>query len=275
MQLDELLASPAALPSIPKVVALLMSELNREEPDLRKVNQLISTDPGLTTRVLQLANSAFFQLSRRVGSVSEALAVLGLTHVRSLVSAAALSGAFKVVPGIEMQQFWRYSLDVAKISRSLAGVVHENQGVAFTAGLIHAVGELVMHAGMPAHMRDLDRATGLLDLRRAKAEQKIFGYAYGEVGAGLARTWQFPQPIVHALQYQHAPFDNDAYEPLAGVVHLASWRARGREAGLDEKELAVSFPDVVGLALNLDIDGVLQQDPIDWSSNADAAHFTG
>ncbi|XAH26111.1 HDOD domain-containing protein [Xylophilus sp. GW821-FHT01B05] len=273
MELNELLASPTALPSIPKVVALLLSELDREEPDLRKVSQLISTDPGLTARVLQLANSAFFQLSQRIGGVSEALAILGLTHVRSLVSAASLGGAFRSVPGVNMQQFWRYSLDVAKISRSLAGIVHENLGTAFTSGLVHAVGELVMHTGMPEKMLPLNESVPPLDLRRARIEHRMFGYSYAEVSAGLARSWQFPTQIVDALQHQHAPFDNDAYEPLAGIIHLATWRARAREAQLGEKELTTSFPDVIGLALGLDIDAVLQQDPIDWTSRSEAGPF--
>lgn len=273
MQLEELLASPKALPSIPKVIALLMSEFNREEPDLRRISQLINTDPGLTARVLQLANSSFFQLSRRIGAVSEALAVMGMDHVRSLVSAAALSGAFKAVPGMQMPTFWRYSLDVAKISRALAGLVHENQGTAFTAGLLHAVGELVMHIGMPDEIKTLDRAVSTFDPRRARAEFRTFGFAYGQVGAGLAKAWNFPQQLVDTLQYQHAPFDNEVYEPLAGVVHLATWRARGREAGLPERDLVTSFPDVVGLALGLDVDAVLQQDPIDWTSGAEAGQF--
>jgi hypothetical protein len=58
------------------------------------------------------------------------------------------------------------------------------------------------------------------------------------------------------------------YEPLAGVIHLATWRARAREAGLSDRALAVTFPGAVGEVLGLDIDMVLQQDPIDWSAQA-------
>ena len=158
MELQALLASEVALPSIPRVVALLLHELDQEDPDLRKVSQLISTDPALTARLLQLANSAYFHLSRRVNGVAEALALLGLNQVRPLVAAAAVGGAFKSVPGISLPQFWRYSLDTAKISRTLAGVVRQNQSAAFTAGLIHAVGELVLHVGMPAEMAALNKS---------------------------------------------------------------------------------------------------------------------
>jgi len=263
--LQALLASQFTLPSIPKVVALLLSELDRDEPDLKKITQLISTDPALTTRLLRLSNSAAFKLSGKINSVSESLAILGLGHVRIMAAEAATGTSFKAVPGINLQQFWGYSLDVAKVSRSLAGVVRQNQQAAFTCGLIHAVGELAMHIGMPEEVAELDREVPPLDLRRAKAERKQFGFCYAQVGAGYARQWHFPEPIVDALEHQYEPFENNVYEPLAGVIHLATWRARAKEANLDERALAVSFPGAVGEVLGLDIDMVLQQDPIDWT----------
>jgi HD-like signal output (HDOD) protein len=266
MELTALLAAPIVLPSIPKVIALLLSELDREVPDLRKITQLISTDPVLTTRVLQRANAPRFMLSGKVNSASEALALLELSDIRQMAAEAASAASLKGVPGVNLPQFWAYSLNVAKLARSLAGITRQNQGAAFTCGLIHAVGELVMHAGMPEEMTELNKELGPLDLRRAKAEFFRFGYCYGHVGAAYARQSLFPQPIVDALEHQYAPFANNVYEPLAGVIHLAAWRARAREANLNERALAVTFPGEVGEVLDLDIDMVLQQDPFDWSA---------
>ena len=266
MELQALLASQFVLPSIPKVVALLLSELESQEPDLKKVTQLISTDPALTTRLLQLSNSGFFKLSGKINSVSESLAILDLGHVRTMAAAAASSASFRAVPGINLQQFWAYSLNVAKLARSLAGVVRQNQQAAFTCGLIHAVGELALHIAMPVESAGLDSEMAPLDLRRAKAERRSFGFCYAQVGAGFASQWYFPQAMVDALEHQYAPFENEVYEPLAGVIHLAAWRARAWEAALSERELAVTFPGPVGEVLGLDIDMVLQQDPIDWSA---------
>jgi HD-like signal output (HDOD) protein len=271
MRLEELLASDAALPSIPKIIALLLHELGREEPDLRKISQFINTDPVLTARLLQLANSAQFQLTRKIGSVSEALALLGLAQVRALATAAAVAGAFKHIPGIDMASFWRYSLNVAKLSRTLAGMIRQNQATAFTAGLVHATGELVMHLTMPEDMAALSAQVHPLGLKRAAAECKRFGFCYAQVGAGFARSWQFPAAIVDALEHQYAPFENGVYEPLAGVLHLAAWRARANELNLGEPDLTVSFPDVVALALGIDIDMALQQDPIEWTSKAEVS----
>lgn len=268
MELNALLALPIVLPSIPKVIALLLSELDRDPPDLKKITQLISTDPALTTRVLQTANVPAFRLSGKVNSAAEALAILELRHIRQMAAEAASAASLKGVPGINLPQFWAYSLNVAKLARSLAGITRQNQGAAFTCGLIHAIGELVMHAGMPNEMGLLNREMGPLDLRRAKAEFFQFGYCYGHVGAAYARQWLFPQPIIDALEHQYAPFSGNVYEPLAGVIHLAAWRARAREANLNERALAVTFPGEVGEVLDLDIDMVLQQDPFDWSAHS-------
>ncbi len=267
MKLKALLERQFELPSIPKVVALLLVELDRPETDLKKINQLIASDPALTTRLLQLANTPFFKLCGKISSVSEALALLNLEQVRAMAQQAAAHASLKAVPGINLQQFWDYSFNVARVSRSLAGVVRQNQQAAFTCGLIHAVGELAMHLAMPEEIAALNEDVKPLDLRRAKAERRHFGYCYATVGAGYARMWQFPQPLIDALEYQYAPFENNVYEPLAGVIHLAAWRARGKEAGLTDRGLAVTFPGEVGVALGLDIDMVLQQDPFDWAAH--------
>jgi len=270
MELNALLAHPVALPSLPRAVALLMTELAHDEPSLRRVAQLIGTDPALAARLLELANTPAFQMQRQIAGIPEALALLGVVQLRSLVSSAPLGTTSRSVPGVNLQQFWRYSLNTAKLARSLAGLVHHNQIAAYTAGLLHAVGELLLHLADPETVLSINTLVSPLDLRRAKIEQRILGYCYGNVSAGLAQRWQFPDVVVEALQHQSAPLDNNVYEPLAGVIHLASWRARAREADLGEKEMAVSFPGEVGLMLGLDIDMVLQQDPIDWTARPEA-----
>jgi HD-like signal output (HDOD) protein len=265
MQLEALLNFPRALPAMSRTVSDLLAEMNKDDPSPKRVSDMISQDPSLTTRVLRLSNSAFFRVSRKIGSAEEAVAMLGMTHVRSLVMAAALGSSFKNVPGVNLPQFWRYSLRVADISKSLAGVLRQNESNAFTAGLIHAIGDLIMHIAMPDLISPLDMGTPPLDLNRAQAEMSVFGYTYAQVGAGMAEKWQFPTTIVSALNNQISPFEGEAYDPLGGVLHLASWRARAEEIQLDENGLVATFPDLVGLSLGLDLDSVLGKDPSEWS----------
>ncbi|MBS0300857.1 MAG: HDOD domain-containing protein [Proteobacteria bacterium] len=273
MELNALLEQPFELPSLPRAVALLMSELAGSEPSLRRLNQIFGTDPGLAARLLRLANSAPFAAERQISGIPEALALLGVDQLRALVAAAPPGTTSRSVPGVNLQHFWRYSRYSAKLARALAGLIHHDQIAAYTAGLLHGVGELALHMGHAARMQSINSLVGPLDPRRSKLEQRLLGFCYAQVSAGLAWRWQLPDVVVDALRHHHAPFDNDVCEPLAGVLHLAAWRARAREAGLGERELAVSFPGEVGLALGLDIDMVLQQDPIDWKARPEAGDY--
>ena len=273
MELNALLGQPVALPSLPRTVALLMNELAQREPSLRRLNLLFGSDPVLAARLLELANAPAHQLTRQVAGISEALVLLGSAPLQTLVSSATLGTAARAVPGINLQQFWRYSLHTAKLARSLAGVVFQNPTAAYTAGLLHGLGELLIHLGNPQKAQSMNTLVLPLDMRRGKIEQRILGYSYTHVSAALAQRWLLPQVVVDPLQYQAAPFENTAYEPLAGVIHLAAWRVRGREASPSERELAVTFPGEIGLMLGLDIDMVLQQDPIDWTVRPDAADY--
>ena len=260
MLFRSLLKQPNALPSAPKVVRQLIETFQQEDVDIMKAAALIESDPVLTAKLLKTANSAFFGLHRTVCTAREAISVMGLIKVRALAIGVALGESFHSVGGVNLGQFWRYSLNSANLSRYLALPIKIDENTAFTAGLIHGIGELMMHVGMPEAMIDLDRSIPMLDLKRARAEKGLFGYSYAEVGAALAREWKFPQKMIDAIEHQNAPFDNDVYEPIAGVIHIASWRARAEELSLGSESLITSYPDPVGLVLGIDPDILIGED---------------
>jgi len=264
MEPTALLSSRFVMPSRPRALALLLLELGRPEPDLRRVDQLVSSDPALAMRLLQAANANYFKLTGQIHGVSEALAVLRLGQVQAMVASAAAVPAYQSSPDFDITQFWAYSLDCAKMARSLAGLLRLNQQAAFTCGLIHGVGELAMRAGMQQAVA-LDAKARPLDLKRSRVERRALGFCFTEVSAWLSRQWHLPTLIHDALLFAHDPFHHESHEPMAGVVHLAVWRARARQARLSENAMTVSFPSLVAEVMGLDIDLVLQQDPIDWS----------
>ena len=265
----ETLDHSLVVPSWPRTVALLMTELVAPEPHLSRLNQLFSSDTGLTAALLCIANGERFGARKQVMGVPEALALLPNSALRAVAAAAPIGTAARSVPGMNLQQFWRYSLETARLARSLAGIVHLNPVVAYTAGLLHAVGELVIHRSEAARIDSINVLSGPFDLRRLEFEMRLFGFTYAQVSAGLAKRWQLPDVLVEALCYHPNPLDNDSYEPLAAVLNLAIWRARAGEAQLNERELAVTYPGEIGMTLGLDIDTVLQQDPINWKPKYD------
>ena len=264
MQINALLASYGAVPSVPKVMALLLTELNQPAPDLLRIKRFVAADPGLTCRVLQVANADAADHAGTVTGVNEAVDLLGVSRLQALGQAAATAAASVVVPGVGMQQFWRVSLNAAKVARALARQIGSDPTAAFTCGMLHGIGEMIMHLGMPQATAALDHTVAPFQFGRDRAEEQAFGYSYALVSAELASKWRFPQVIVTALRYHLDPFGRDVYEPLTGVVHLAAWRARAVEANFTPQQYAVEFPYTVGLALGLDIDMVLQQEPVEW-----------
>ncbi len=273
--LADLLASEPALPNIPKVVALMVNETSQPEPDLQRLCGWIGTDPVLAAQLLRTANGNPFRLAGRIGSVAQSLAVLGPIHLRSIAHSAATSGVARSVPGIALPAFWRYSLNTAKVARALAGSLRLETATAFSAGLVHALGELVMLTTMPQQqLWPVQKTVSALAPQRARVEQQLLGFCYADVSAGLARAWRWPAPLVDALWQHTHPYEADDLEPLAAILHLAAWRARAREASIMGNALTDSFPYDVAVPLGLDIDLVLQQDPIDWNVRPGSTGWT-
>lgn len=260
MQLEALLQQPRALPPVPEVAARLIESFNQDDVDLMAVAREIDRDPALAARLLQQANSAFFRLLRPVATVRDAAMVLGLNKVRAIVLSVALKDGFHGVGGMPLDPFWHYSFSAAVLARYICEPMQLDPNIAFTTGLLHGVGELVMHMGMPERMAELNRGTPLLDVARAEAQYQRLGYSYAEVGAALAREWRLPKPMVEAIGHHARPLEGESAQPLAAVVHLAAWRARLFCTQAPREALIHGYPDAVGLLIECDPDRLVAED---------------
>lgn len=261
MKFDVLFLQSQALPTIPKVVQELIQSFNDDDVPISQIVRSISTDQVLSARLLRLANSAYYHVSRTVATVDDAVAMLGFVNVRTLVIGVGLTGGFKTMPGMDLKQFWRYSLHTAVAARHLAKELDLNSDLAFTVGLMHAIGQLVMHAGMPEPMLFLDKSIPILDPRRLAAERQTFAYTYVEVGAELANRWKFPRDFGDAIASSGQPLTRQPVNAMGAVVHIAAWRARAEENHLNAEELEAAWPSEVAAAINLSMATVLQDMP--------------
>jgi len=259
-RLEALLKQPQALPAAPEVAARLIATFKQDEVDLAAIARDIDQDPVLAAKVLQRANSAFFRLLRPVATSREALMVLGLNKVRALVINTALNDCFHAVGTLNLDRYWRHSLVTATVARYIAYPLRMDEPLAFTAGLLHGIGELVLHAGLPEAMAEVDREVDLLDPRRAALQRELLGFCHADAGAELARRWRFPARLVDALAQQAAPLEAEQPEPLAALVHLAVWRACIHGTPGDRDRLIHTYPDALGLAMGLDHDVLVAPD---------------
>ncbi|MBC3931648.1 HDOD domain-containing protein [Undibacterium curvum] len=261
MKLDALFQQQNALPSIPKVVQEVIDSFNNDSVSIDEIARKLSADQVLSAKLLRLANSSYYHASRTVGSVDDAVLMLGFMTVRTLVVSSGLTGGFKAMPGVDLKQFWRYSLNTAVAAKWIAKQAHGNSDFAFTVGLMHAIGQLVMHAGMPEQTLQIDKIAGPLDARRTDVEMNSFGYDFYDVGAELAKRWRFPETFAIAIKACAEPLQHEPFEPVAAIVHLAAWRARADEAKFSADELAATFPAAVAKKLGLKEELFLEEMP--------------
>lgn len=256
MELKSLVDQPGKLPTVPKVVQQLIASFNAEDVSSSDIARQISADPALTAKLLRLANSAFFHASRTVGSVDDALRMLGFIMVRNLVLGNGMVAAFKNTRGMDLPQFWRHNLYTAVAGRWLAmhaGIAGEDNGDAvFTVGMMHGIGQLQLHAVAATEAAALDRQVNVLDSTRTEREKAAWGFHYADVSAELATIWHFPDALAHALRSVPDPLAAGRLDRAAAWVHLGAWIARVEVLKLDDEAALASYPSAVARKLGVD-----------------------
>ncbi|MDR3413955.1 MAG: HDOD domain-containing protein [Formivibrio sp.] len=220
MKLEAVFEQTHRLPTVPKVVQELIDSFNKADIDISAIAARVALDQVIAAKTLRLANSAHFAPTKRIGSLNEAVMVLGFSTLRTLVLASGITGAFITTPGFDRKSFWRHSLDIAAYARWLARLSGEDTDAAFTCGLTHNIGELLIHVVSPELAVHIDRSVEKGADRRILEDNNI-GFDYIDVGAELARRWNFPEAFRLAILHQNAPLRNPESGPLGLILHLA------------------------------------------------------
>ncbi len=226
--LKGLVAHMDSLPSLPALYVRIVEELQKTEPSIRKAAKIISMDVGMTAKILQLVNSAFFGLRRHVSSPAEAVVMLGLDTIKALVLSVRVFSQFdqKSISDLSLDHVWSHSLMVGAYAKRIAEHEKADQNIvddSLMAGLLHDVGKLILASNMPQAWVEAQRLAEDGGLAPWVAEQQTFGASHAEVGAYLLGLWGLPSPIVAAVAFHHRPhtYETTAFNPLA-VVHSAN-----------------------------------------------------
>jgi HD-like signal output (HDOD) protein/CheY-like chemotaxis protein len=245
------------LPSLPHLYQAITDEMNREDVSLRRVAAIIGKDLAMTAKVLQLVNSAFFGLGRRVLNIEQAVSYLGVDVIRALVVSQAAFSAFEAADLVFFDKLWEHSYATGTLAKQIATQVTPDvivHGEAMQAGMLHDIGALVLAARLPETYRDVwepvlagDRDGPPTVVAR---EQALLGADHGPVGAYLMGLWGLSDRIVEAIAYHDYPSEcsYQQFSPLT-AVHVAS-TLLCEAAGLPgvEGELDMSYLSAVGCA---------------------------
>jgi HD-like signal output (HDOD) protein len=238
----------ADLPKVSRVVRDVLERLARPDASLPPIVATIERDPILAAQVLRLANSPYYGGRRRVGSVGEAVGLVGTQALRTLVLAGGVAAAFQRLPGVDLRRFWLDATAAGHAARRLARLVDADGEAAFVGGLLHGVGHLVLcHLHREQLTEAFDSVRPLRGAALAAVERERTGLAHPEVGAAWLDGLELPEPIVRAIACR-LDAATPADPPLASLLRLACQLAAALDDGVDART-AVAALDARTLAM--------------------------
>ena len=253
--LKQTLSQLKSVPSLPALYDELMEELREPDASTKRVGNIISRDPGMTAKILQMVNSAFFGLPRHVSTPSQAAALLGVETIKTLVLSIDVFSQFgqAKIEGITPESVQRHSADTAIVAKQIAAAEKAPREVtegALMAGFLHDVGKLILAHNFPDQYREIMTRARENKITIRQAEHDVLGASHAEVGAYLLGLWGLPEPMVEATAFHHNPNAScgTAFSPLT-AVHVADVLAR-EQAGNDRaaEELDLDYLNQIGLA---------------------------
>jgi putative nucleotidyltransferase with HDIG domain len=218
------------IPSLPQFVVETLKILDDPKSSASDVGEILSKDEGLVVRILRLANSAYYGLSRRITSISEAISFLGFKTVKSIVLAASvykfMDGAFTGY-SLDRGELWRHSQAVALTSRYLSEKLKAGDPEeAFIAGLMHDIGKIVLNDYVRFGYSIILRLVEEDSVAFCDAEQQVLGFDHAHVGALVMEQWNLPDTYSYVTHYHHNPEnlppEGAEFRKILDIVHVCN-----------------------------------------------------
>jgi putative nucleotidyltransferase with HDIG domain len=258
LTLEDIVHNLGDLPSLPAVVMELLNCIDEEDVDISVLAKKVSHDQALTAKTLRLANSSLYGLQVKVTTIQQAITYLGFQTTRNLITAAAVTGCFPEgrCPGFDDKAFWRHSIATAACAKVLARQIRFNQDYAFTAGLLHDIGRLVLVTSFPDdYARAIVHRAGR-DCSMLEAERSVLGVDHVDAGVALAEHWNFSDTMRLAIAGHHDPAAPGAGF-LASIIHVADAVVYALDLAQGADDLVPALSTVAWGALGLDEDAYL------------------
>jgi putative nucleotidyltransferase with HDIG domain len=224
-RMDEIISDVRSFPSMSGLAVKVLKLIDDPDSTASKIEELLRYDPGITANILKLTNSAYFGLSARIGSVRQAIVLLGWKRLGKLVVTSCVNAILdKPVPGYDLPsgELWRHSIAVSVTAELLAkelGITANDE--IFTAALLHDLGKLVLGNYVKEDLQAIEAAAGE-GIPFQVAERQVLGTDHAEVGARLLESWSFPKSLVSSVRWHHDPDDSEGPSTIIDLVHVAN-----------------------------------------------------
>jgi len=222
----KVIAEAENLPSLPDIVSKVLEQIDNPNSNPKDFQEIICKDPVLTAKVLKMSNSAYYGYSREIATISEAIIILGLDTLKSLVIAAsAYASLSREAEGYGLQRgaLWRHSLATAAGARSIAKQIgYKEIEKFFVAGLLHDIGKILLNRYIGKFIDKINTLTKMRDISFDIAEREVMGFNHCDVGAELSNYWKLPDLFYDIAKYHHTPSAcTTKNRSLVEIVHIA------------------------------------------------------
>ncbi len=251
MNSQDLVAQVAQLISLPEVCYRVNEMLDDPNVTSNQVGRVIRLDPALTARLLKIVNSALYGFRSRIDTVSQAVTIIGLEELRSLVMASSANIVFNKISTdlVDMDSFWHHSVYTGLLARNLAGQCNiPGRESIFLTGLLHDVGQLVIYNQLPKEAALVLTRANKQEESLSVAEQEILGFDHSDVGAELLKTWDLPQNLWEPVRYHHNPVGAENFPRETALLHIANAIASTVEPILKSSTPPASLPPSIAPA---------------------------
>ena len=216
-----------SIPSVPAVYGELIQVLRSSEASFGVVGRIMARDVGMTTKILKLANSGYFGVSRAMTEPQEAVVYLGIDTVRALVFTWSAFSQFKLRDCccFCIEELQQHSLAVGALARKIAkrlSLSPAEVGHAFVGGLLHDIGKLVLVTNYTEQYQEAMRRARASNIPIDQVESEMFGASHAEIGAYLLWLWGLPDPVAEILALHHHPSRDTEVAPAVAAVHFAN-----------------------------------------------------
>jgi len=257
-ELSQLFRNVKQLPVLPILLLELMESFSDEDVQVEEIAKKIGMDQAISAKVIRMANSTAYRRGKEVESIAQAVIRLGFNQVRSIVVAATLSNVFPETPGFDKNKFWQDTFTTANIAKALAMHCKLNQETAFTCAMMHSIGELLLQVLKPQECSLIDMAIETGE-PRLSAQRETFGFDYTQVGAELAKYWNFSTVFCDAIEQQLDPLSYDEPSKEAILIRLAVFSSFAWGANLPAEMIVSRFPRPLTDYLHLNKDGLVEE----------------
>jgi putative nucleotidyltransferase with HDIG domain len=224
-ELDKYIDRVKHLPPAPRLLPQLLTLLHQTDINVSKVVEVITFDQGLTANVLKMCNSAYIAAASPADTLEEAVTRLGFDNVYCLVAALTAGRVMSpVLRGYDLDEveLWKHSVATALAAQLIARNKGDDEAVAFTAGLLHDVGKVILPQALE-HTYSLVLAESRANQSSLlETETKLLGVNHAEIGARLLERWEFPENLITAVGFHHQPAGAKPHDRLAACVYLGN-----------------------------------------------------